>query len=182
MDRKGILAAIAVALAFVCAAKAARADVLVRTGTPPAPAKCQVQAIERAADRDWCGAYSPFDRLPSSSERADDEETAPSDVNTAGILAAILLIPPPINLVTPIPTSQPDTPHAVVTGGPGLQVQPLPGGANSQILHTEGAPEPTSFVLAAIGGGLAAAGAWYRRRKSRRGSVELPATPEVVAA
>jgi hypothetical protein len=172
-----------VAIGLFCFATAARAEVLVQTQMAPAQSNSQVQVIEQAADGEWCGAYASYERLPSCIDAADDQPATIRDAVEAQILAAILLIPPPVDLVTPIPTSTPDSPHAVVTGGPGLQNSTVPpgGGANSQILHTEGAPEPTSFLLAAVGGGLAAASAWYRRRKARRSAQELQMTVETVA-
>jgi hypothetical protein len=168
-----ILIAAAVVVGLVCSAAAARAEVLVHTRMAAAPQRSQVQVIERATAGEWCGAYSSYERRPSCGHAVHDHAPAISDAVRACILTATLLIPPPVDLVTGIPTSQPNSPHPVVTGGPGLQNNPVPGGDNSQVLHTQSAPEPASFLLAAVGGGLAAASAWYRRRRSRRRAQDL---------
>jgi hypothetical protein len=177
-----MIAAAVIAVGLVCFATAAHAEVLAHTRIAPARTNSQVQVIEQAADGEWCGAYSSYEKLPSCADAADVQPSSIGAAVEAQILAAILLIPPPVDLVTPIPTSTPDSPHPIVTGGPGLQNNPVPsGGSSSQILHTEGAPEPTSFLLAAVGGGLAAASAWYRRRKARRASQQLQTAGEAVA-
>jgi hypothetical protein len=167
-NRKRPVAFVAVVLAFVCSAPATRAAELVRTQDTvrPASMRSQIDAIEQSADGALPAGYGPAEMQPSPASM--------EEVNRAAVLAAILLIPPPVDLITQIPT--PDASHPVVVSGPDLHVPTIPGGVNGQVLHTEGAPEPASLVLGLIGSSLAAAGAWYRRRKNR----QAPPIPETV--
>ena len=112
------IAPLAVVLAFVCSAALARAEASIRPVGRCLP--------DVAVDTDG----EPADRAGSeaAAERA--------------VLAAILLIPPPIDLITDIPTTQPDDTHPIVVEGPDLHIDTIPGGVNGQVLHTQSAPEP----------------------------------------
>ena len=158
-NRKRHVALVAAVLAFVCCAPVASAAELVQTreSVRPAPTGFQIEVIEQAADGCFVSGYGAAEMqpVPPSME----------EMNRAAVLAAILLIPPPVDLITEIPT--PDSSHPVVVSGPDLHIPTIPGGVTGQPVHTQGAPEPASLVMGLIGSSLAAAGAWYRRRKNR---------------
>jgi hypothetical protein len=154
-----VIAPMAVVFAFTSMATAGRAEtVLQAPAAKRAEIKLPVQAMEQA----------PVRRLAQDATNESEDATGTEDSVRAALLAAILLIPPPIDLVTDIPVSQPEATHTVVAQGPDLNVPSIPGGTNTQVLHTEGAPEPTSLLLGVLGAGLAATGAWYRQRRARR--------------
>jgi hypothetical protein len=154
-------------------ATAGRAEaVLQAPAAKRAELKLPVQAIEEA----------PVRRLAQDATNEPDDATGTEDSARAALLAAILLIPPPIDLVTDIPISQPEATHTVVATGPDLNVPSIPGGTNTQVLHTEGAPEPTSLLLGIMGAGLAATGAWYRRRRTRQSPPVVIDTEELAGA
>ncbi len=155
---KRLIAPLAVVFAFTSMATVGRAEtVLQAPAAKRAEMKLPVQAMEQEPSR----------RLAPDAANETDDGTGAADPARAALLAAILLIPPPIDLVTDIPVSQPEATHTVVAKGPDLNVPSIPGGTNTSVLHTEGAPEPTSLLLGALGAGLAATAAWYRRRKAR---------------
>jgi hypothetical protein len=172
-SRTRILAGAAVVWICVYLAPVACADGLVQTpaADQPGPACRQIDAVERAIGGGWCPGYSAHGQSAPASESA----AVPAEV-----LAAILLIPPPTDIVVDIPTAAPADTHPIVVGGPDLVIHTVPGGVNGQAIQSQSAPEPTSLLLAASGAGLAAAGAWYRRRIARRAK-DLPAA-EIAAA
>ncbi len=166
--RQRLSATVAVVFAFALAVPAARAAVLTRAtaAVRPAATRSLMQTIEQAADGKARRGNSSDDM---------DRDAAPDEARRAAVLAALLLIPPPIDLITEIPNSTPDATPTIVSGGPDLQFPTYPGGTNTSILHTQATPEPASLVLGALGSGLVAAGAWYRRRKALRRAKEAEA-------
>jgi hypothetical protein len=154
---KRVIAPLAVVFAFTSMATVGRAEtVLQAPAAKRADLKLPVQTME----------VGPARRLAQDAANEAEDATGNEDQARAALLAAILLIPPPIDLVTDIPVSQPEATHTVVAKGPDLNVPSIPGGTNTQILHTEGAPEPTSLLLGALGAGLVATATWYRRRRA----------------
>jgi hypothetical protein len=158
-SRTRIFAGAAVVWTCVVFAPAARADILAPAGEQLARARLPIDAIEQAAEGNLRPRYS-----------ADTKEaaTGETDAIQAQVLAAILLIPPPVDIVVDIPTATPEATPPMVVGGPDLVIHTVPGGVNGSAIQSESAPEPTSLLLAASGAGLAAAGAWYRRWAARR--------------
>src|SRR5258708_33194628 len=141
-NRRRAVALVAVVFAFVCTAPAARACVLVQTpaAVRPVPTRSQVEAIQHAADGTLPDTYSAVDHVAATSS----QETRA--LSRAALLAAILLIPPPIDVIAGIPQSQPSTTHPVVANSPGLTVTPTSpdtGGGNT--VNAAGAPEPTTL-------------------------------------
>jgi hypothetical protein len=107
----------AVVFALVCTTPAARAGESVQTPAPAPPASQRPPVRAGSADGGLAGAPD-----------------AAGVECRAALLAALLLIPPPVDIISQISV----------------------------------APEPTALVLGLIGSGLAAAGAWYRRRQALR--------------
>jgi hypothetical protein len=77
-----------------------------------------------------------------------------------------------VDIISQISDPQSAGTHTVVTEGPGLNAPPTTTAGGGGEVLTEVAPEPTALVLGLIGSGLAAAGAWYRRRQARRRDVK----------
>jgi hypothetical protein len=167
-SRKRLTAFAAVVFVFVCSVPSARADVLVRTAAPerPVATHSQMAAIEQAATGNGVTDYATYE-LPTPPGQGE-KSAAPLDADKAALLAALLLIPPPVDLIVEVPTATPDGNTPVVTWGPDLTIPQIPGGPGGQVLHTQVAPEPTSFLLGAVGGGFACLGAWFRRRNAIR--------------
>lgn len=151
----------AVVFVFVCTIPATRAGEPVQTppSVPPASQCLPVQVSEQAGLSD------------ESNAEAQDAVGAET---RAALLATVLLIPPPVDIISQISDPQSGGTHSVVTADPGLSTTPTTTGAGSGgDVQIEVAPEPTGLVLGLIGSGLAAAGVWYRRLQARRQALEL---------
>jgi hypothetical protein len=159
--RKRRFAFAAVVIASVCTIPAGRAGEAAQTPAPvpPASERTAVQVSEQAG--------------PSDDSNAEEQDAVGTETR-ATLLAALLLVPPPVDLISQIADPQSGGAHTVVTEGPGLSTTPTTaGGSSGGDVLTEVAPEPTGLVLGLIGSGLAAAGAWYRRPQAHRRASKL---------